>query len=103
MNKINEKHQSSLPSPRKIRRACSKELYRTVKRLKVYIAPELFKQGEELYFKKVINNLLWIVENQSNRKKLADWWHTDVSSELAELWKIDRTELSQAFRDAFGG
>lgn len=97
------KHASSLPTPRKIRRGCSKELYRTVKRLRVYIPEELIKQGEALYYKKVIGNLLWIGENISNRKLLADWWDEAVSTELAELWQVDRAELSAAFRDAFGG
>ncbi|WP_410772285.1 dehydrogenase [Fontibacillus sp. BL9] len=97
------KHSTSLPTPRKIRRGCSKELYRTVKRLGVYIPEELIKQGETLYYKKVIGNLLWIGENISNRKLLADWWDDAVSAELAELWQVDREALSRAFRSAFGG
>ncbi|MFD1179679.1 dehydrogenase [Paenibacillus puldeungensis] len=97
------KHQSSLPTPRKIRRGCSKELYRTVKRLGLYIPNELLQQGESLYYKKVIGNLLWIGENRSNRKVLADWWDQEVSAELAELWQVDREKLSSAFRAAFGG
>lgn len=96
------KHTSNLPTPRKIRRACSRELYRTVKRLGAYIPEERIKQGEALYFKKVIGNLLWIGENMSNRKVLADWWDEAVSAELAELWEVDRQALSRAFRDAFG-
>ncbi|WP_435922422.1 dehydrogenase [Paenibacillus sp. DYY-L-2] len=97
------KHASNLPTPRKIRRACSKELYRTVKRLGVYISEERIKQGETLYYKKVIGNLLWIGENSSNRKLLSDWWDEAVSAELAELWEVDREALSRAFREAFGG
>lgn len=97
------KHRTSLPNPRKIRRTCSKELYRAVKRLGVYIPEELIKQGEALYYKKVIGNLLWIGENSSNRKVLANWWDEAVSAELAELWKVDREKLSEAFRAAFGG
>ncbi|MEF2969278.1 dehydrogenase [Paenibacillus sp. M1] len=97
------KHASPLPTPRKIRRGCSKELYRTIKRLGVYIPEDLVKQGEALYYKKVIGNLLWIAEHISNRKVLADWWDEAVSAELAELWQVDRETLSRAFRDAFGG
>ncbi|MBO2945522.1 hypothetical protein JJQ72_16210 [Paenibacillus sp. F411] len=91
------------PSPRGIRRACSKELYRTVKRLKTYIEPELVKQGEELYYRKVIGNLIWIHENYSNKKLLCDWWDTEVSAELAELWQVPEKALQGAFRSAFGG
>ncbi|MED4957578.1 dehydrogenase [Paenibacillus macerans] len=97
------KHQESLPSPRKIRRSCNNELYRTIKRLGVYIPENLIREGETLYYKKVIGNLLWIHENHSNRKVLADWWDREVSGELAELWRIDREKLAAAFRAAFGG
>lgn len=103
MNNKPGKHAAALPTPRKIRRSCSKELYRTIKRLGVYIPEERIKQGEELYYKKVIGNLLWIGENISNRKVLADWWDESVSTELAELWQVDRAALSKAFRHAFGG
>lgn len=98
-----EKHNENLPTARKIRRACNKELYRTIKRLKIWIAPDLVRQGEEMYYKKVIGNLVWIGENSSNRKVLADWWHDEVSEPLAALWGVDREQLSQAFREAFGG
>ncbi|MDK8183167.1 dehydrogenase [Paenibacillus sp. UMB4589-SE434] len=98
-----ERHEASLPSARKIRRSCSTELYRTIKRMKLYIPDELLKQGEELYVKKVFGNLTWIHENSQNRKRLADWWDEAVSEELSQLWKVDRTKLSTCFRDAFGG
>jgi len=98
-----EKHASPLPTPRSIRRACSNELYRTVKRLKRHIPPALVRQGEELYFKRVVGNLLWISENKSNRKLLADWWDEEVSGDLAELWNVEVSALRKAFRDAFGG
>lgn len=97
------KGQSGLPTARGIRRACSKELYRARKRLKLYIAPELVHKGEELYCQKVGANLLWISENHSNRKALCDWWDTEVSQELAELWEVDKTQLCAAFRQSFGG
>ncbi|WP_018754067.1 hypothetical protein [Paenibacillus sanguinis] len=94
---------NSLPTPRKIRRSCSKELYRTVKRLGLFVPEEKLKEGETIYYKKVIGNLLWIGENISNRKLLADWWDEAVSPELAELWGVDQQRLSAAFRAAFGG
>lgn len=97
------KHTSPLPTPRKIRRSCNKELYRTIKRLDTYIPEELVQQGEDLYYRKVIGNLLWIAENKSNRRLLADWWDEAVSRELAELWQVDQDALSRAFRTAFGG
>lgn len=96
-------HKQPLPTPRKIRRGCSKELYRTVKRLKVHIPEQKVKEGEKLYYNKVIGNLLWIGENHSNRKALADWWDESVSEELASLWEVDRVALCQAFRHSFGG
>lgn len=102
--KHNNKHEkSSLPSARKIRRGCNKELYRTIKRLNTYVPEELVKQGEELYYKKVIHNLIWIHENHSNRKVLADWWEEAVSDELSALWNVDQDKLVQSFRQAFGG
>lgn len=103
MKMFQEKHSSPLPSPRTIRRACGNELYRTVKRLKQHISAPLVKQAEELYVKRVIGNLMWITENRSNRKALADWWDEEISGEIAELWNVDRAKLMQAFRDAFGG
>lgn len=92
-----------LPSARKIRRACNKELYRTVKRLKVYIAPDLLEQGETLYFKKVIGHFIWITEHQNNRKAQCDWWDKEVLPELAALWEIPEPKLSAAFRESYGG
>ncbi|WP_230202395.1 dehydrogenase [Paenibacillus ihumii] len=103
LNKMHGKHQAALPTPRKIRRGCSKELYRTIKRLGVYIPEDLLREGEALYYKKVIANLLWIGENSSNRKVLADWWDEEVGPELAELWGLDTEALCKAFRAAFGG
>lgn len=96
-------HDKPLPSARQIRRSCNKELYRTVKRLKVYITPELVEQAEELYFKKVVLNLVWIAENGSNRKLLSDWFEENVAPSIAELWKVETAVLSRAFRDSFGG
>ncbi|MBB6672574.1 dehydrogenase [Cohnella nanjingensis] len=98
-----EKHASPLPNPRGIRRACSNELYRTAKRLKTYVSADQMKQAEELYVRRVISNLLWIHDHRSDRKKLADWWETELSGEIAALWNVDRERLVQAFRDAFGG
>ncbi|AWB45970.1 dehydrogenase [Paenibacillus sp. CAA11] len=97
------KHEAALPSPRKIRRTCSKELYRTLKRMNVYLSKDLIEEGETLYYRKVIANLIWIHEQGGNRKKLADWWDTEVSGELAELWNVDQEALKRAFRAAFCG
>jgi toxin CptA len=98
-----EKHNMPLPSPRSIRRACSNELYRTKKRLGKYIAEEKFHQAVEFYFRKVIENLVWIHQHHSNRKLLADWWDETVSAAIAEMWEENRSKLCRAFRDAFGG
>jgi toxin CptA len=103
MKMFPEKHSTPLPTPRSIRRACGNELYRTVKRLKQHVPAALVQQAEELYVKRVIGKLIWIAENRSNRKALADWWDEEVSEEIAVLWNVDRVKLMQAFRDAFGG
>lgn len=104
MSTFGHKHAApALPTPRSVRRACNNELYRTVKRLKQFIPAALVEQAEELYVRKVIGNLLWIAENRSNRKALADWWDEELSEEIAALWNVDRAILSKAFRDAFGG
>jgi len=102
-NLSKEKHNKPLPNARGIRRSCSKELYRTVKRLKVWIPPEKLEAGEKLYVKKVMLNLLWIVENGSNRRLLSDWWEENVCPELAELWTVEPKALATAFRESFGG
>ncbi|MEW9701214.1 dehydrogenase [Paenibacillus sp. SI8] len=102
-NKANEKHKQQFPSARGIRRACSKELYRTVKRLKVWISPEQMAEAEELYVKKVMLNLPFIVENGSNRKVLADWFDEHVGPDIAPLWNVELEVLGHAFRNAFGG
>ena len=102
--KLNEqKHAADYPSARKIRRSCSNELYRTAKRLKIWVPGDKMEQAEALYFKKVILNFQWIVENRSNRKAQADWWDENVSVEIAVIWEVDRSRLSEAFRDAYGG
>ena len=103
MNHHAPKHTQSLPTPRKIRRSCSKELYRAIKKLDIYISDEKIKEAEELYFKKVIGNLIWIGENHGKRKLLADWWDEHVSAELAELWEVDQRKLQRAFRSSFCG
>lgn len=102
MKMFQEKHTSPLPSPRSIRRACGNELYRTIKRLKQHVPAPLVKQAEDLYVRKVIGNLLWIHDNRSNRKALADWWDEAVSEEIAQLWGVELERLRYAFRGAFG-
>ena len=97
------KHQQPLPKLRTIRRSCSKELYRTLKRLNRYVEPDKVKAAEQLYYQKVGANLLFIVENGSNRKKLADWWEDNVCPEIAELWDVPPKTLARAFRTAFTG
>lgn len=97
------KHEPALPSARNIRRACSRELYRTIKKMKVWVSPDLIGQAEDLYFKKVVHKLLWIHENRSNRRLLADWFEEQVAPDIADLWKVDLQELRSAFRSSFGG
>lgn len=91
------------PNLRKMKRTCNNELYRARKRLKVWIPPEVVAEGEKLYFQKVASNLIWIVENNKNRKKLADWWENEVAPDLSKLWNVNEKQLAQAFRDSFGG
>jgi hypothetical protein len=99
----NEKHTQPLPSLRRIRRACQRELYRTVKKLKTFINDEQMKAGEQIYTRKVVLNLPWIAENGSNRKKLADWWEEHVCADIAQLWNVESSVLAKAFRDSFDG
>jgi hypothetical protein len=96
-----EKHTQPLPSLRRIRRACQRELYRTVKKLKTFISDEQMKAAEQIYTRKVVLNLPWIAENGSNRKKLADWWEEQVCTEVAQLWNVESSVLARAFRDSF--
>jgi hypothetical protein len=103
IHKPTEKHKPQFPSGREIRRACSKELYRTAKRLKVWISPEQMKQAEEVYTKEVILNLAFIVDTGSNRKLLSDWWDEHVCPQISQIWNVDPSLLSRSFRDAFGG
>lgn len=96
-------NRSEAPSARQLRRTCDKELYRTVKRLNVWIPPDKMEEANQLYFKKVVLNLTWIVENGKNRKKLADWWEEAVAPEIASMWGVSEDKLARAFRQAFGG
>ncbi|MDF2836732.1 MAG: dehydrogenase [Paenibacillus sp.] len=98
-----QKHAAGLPSARKIRRSCSNELYRTAKRMKIYVTKEKMDKAETLYFQKVAQHLLWIVDHKDNRKAQAAWWAENVSEEIAALWEVDRDKLCVAFREAYGG
>lgn len=98
-----QKHAAGLPTARKIRRSCSNELYRTAKRMKVYVPKDKMDKAETLYFQKVVQHLLWIVDHKDNRKAQAAWWSENVSEEIAALWEVDRDKLCEAFRDAYGG
>jgi hypothetical protein len=98
-----ERPKLELPNARKIRRACKRELFRTIKRLKLRVSPEQIAAAEKLYYQKVIANLIWVAENGSNRKKLADWWDEAVAPEIALLWNVEQSKLSAAFRNSFGG
>ena len=99
----NDKRQQTYPNLRKIRRACNKELYRTIKRLHIWVPPGRVAEAEKLYLGKVIAHLPFIVEHSSNRKALADWWEENVCPDIAAIWNVDRERLARAFRDAFGG
>ncbi|UVI31657.1 dehydrogenase [Paenibacillus spongiae] len=99
----NNKHTEQYPSARKIRRACDNELYRTMKRLGIWIPSDKIQEAEKLYYRKVILNSIWIYENRSNRRLLADWWDENVNDEIAALWNVEPGKLRTAFRDAFGG
>lgn len=103
MNNNKQHPKLELPNARKIRRSCNRELYRTVKRLKLRVSPEQIAAAEKLYYQKVVANLIWVAENGSNRKKLADWWDEAVAPEIAVLWNVEQSKLSAAFRDGFGG
>ncbi|WP_274365445.1 dehydrogenase [Paenibacillus thermotolerans] len=103
MKQHTEKHKSTLPTPRAIRRACSRELYRTVKRLNIFIPDDKLSAAEDLYYRKVIDNVFWIYEHRDNRKKQADWFVEEVAPEIAALWEVDAAAVARAFRDGYGG
>lgn len=100
-NKGIEKHKPTLPSARGIRRACNKELYRAVKKLKTWIPPQQIEEAEKVYFRKVVENLLWISEHKDNRKAQADWWVENVCPEIAPILGVTEEQLGRAFRDSF--
>jgi len=96
-------HSPQLPTARKIRRSCQAELYRTIKRLKVYIPPEKVEEAETIYYKKVANHAVWLHEHRSNRKKQVEWWEENVCDDLVAVLEVDRTAFANAFREAYGG
>jgi len=95
-------HQPELPTARSIRRTCQSELYRTIKRMKVWIPEHKVKVAEKLYFQKVASNLIWIHENRSNRKKQVEWWESSVCDELVAILEVDRKQFVEAFKAAYG-
>ena len=95
-------HQPELPTARSIRRTCQSELYRTIKRMKVWIPEEKLKAAEKHYFHKVAGNLVWIHENRSNRKKQVEWWEANVCDELVNILGVDRAAFVAAFKSAYG-
>lgn len=99
----NMKHTAQLPSPRSIRRACSRELYRTLKRLDVFVPQDRIEAAEKLYFQKVVGNLLWIFEHRSDRKRQAEWWAEAVAPDIAELWGVNTDLLVKAFKESYVG
>jgi hypothetical protein len=104
MESFKTSHDQKKPfSIREIRRACDRELYRTIKRLKIHLSKEQVDQAHKYYFEKVLLNIQMITENKDNRKLLADWWEINVGPEVATMWNVDPDRLSDAFRRAFGG
>ncbi|MEO3943810.1 dehydrogenase [Gorillibacterium sp. CAU 1737] len=103
MKPMNNKHEAPLPTARHIRRACTRELYRTAKRLPKHIPAEAMQKAEEAYRKKVMLDLLYIVQNGSNKSLLADWFEEHVADEVAALWELEPKQVAAAFRAAFGG
>ncbi|GIP15766.1 hypothetical protein J40TS1_14080 [Paenibacillus montaniterrae] len=95
--------QPELPKARNIRRTCQSELYRAIKRMKVWIPEDKVKAAEKLYFQKVAANLVWIHENRSNRQKQLEWWEAHVCDELVAILEVDRQRFADAFKDAYGG
>ena len=95
-------HQPDLPTARSIRRTCKSELYRTIKRMKVWIPEHKIKEAEKVYFQKVAANLIWIHEHRSNRKKQVEWWEANVCDELVSILEVDRDRFVEAFKTAYG-
>lgn len=90
-------------SIREIRRACDRELYRTIKRLKIFLTKDQVEKAHKYYFEKVLLNIQMVAENKDNRKLLSDWWEENVCPEIAVMWDVEPDILADAFRRAFGG
>ncbi|WP_058303183.1 hypothetical protein [Gorillibacterium timonense] len=103
MKSNTSKHDAQIPKARHIRRACSRELYRTAKRLSKHISAERMEQAEELYVKRVMLDLPYIAQNGSNKRLLSDWFEEHAAEEIAALWELPPKQVADAFRSAFGG
>lgn len=101
--KKDRERKREVPSARQLRRSCNKELYRTAKRLNIWLPKEKFEEAEKYYFQQVVLKLPWIIENGNKRKLLCDWFETDVAPQIATIWEVDTKRLADAFRHAFGG
>jgi len=96
-------HRPEYPSARKIRRSCQTELYRTIKKMKVWVDPDKVEKANQFYYQKVVQNSVWIHENRANRKKQVEWWESHCCDEMASILEVNREALAIAFRASYIG
>src|SRR5690606_41032830 len=89
-----------IPTARKIRRDCSKELYRAIKRMDIYVSQDKIEQAERYYAQMVATHYLHLRE-LNQRKKQVEWWEEHCSTKLAELLEVDQQLFIQAFKRAY--
>lgn len=89
------------PTARKIRRDCSKEIYRALKRMNVHVEQSKLTEAEQYYTKMVITHFQVIRELSKNRKNQVQWWDEHCSEQLSVILGVDRTAFVEAFTKAY--
>ena len=91
------------PTARKIRRDCSKELYRALKRMDVYVKESKLKEAELYYAKMVATHYLHLADLNKQRKKQVEWWKEHCSEQIATILDVNHEQFVQAFTQAYLG
>jgi len=91
------------PTARKIRRDCSKELYRALKRMNVYVNQDKIKEAELYYAQMVATHYLLLADLKKQRKKQVEWWEEHCSGKLADILELNHDQFVQAFRRTYLG
>lgn len=92
---------SNYPTARKIRRDCSKELYRALKRMNVHVEESKLIEAEKYYTKMVITNHPTMRELHNNRNGQVQWWNEHCSEQLALILEVEHSAFVEAFTKAY--